>query len=190
MDYSIIGPLLHGHAICEGYAKAFKYLCEQSQLNCLVVGGKALNAKTCKMENHAWNILYIGNNSYAHVDVTWNSGKPCGANMIYSYFNLSDDLIGNDHYWDRTSVPVCIGTNANSMRVIESAVELADYLCAKITSKEYSIDFMVSKRFNTTEELITLISKILTKRSLTMVKSFKVFYNRNTQYVHCDFTIM
>lgn len=190
MDYSIIGPLLHGHAICEGYAKAYKYLCEQSQLNCLVVVGKAVNCKTGKMEKHAWNILYIGNDSYAHVDVTWDSGKSLGTNLMYSYFNLSDKLIGNDHYWDRASVPVCTGSHDGSISVIESAAELADYLSMKIYKKEYSIDFMVNRKFNTTEELIELISKILRKRNLTIVKSFKAFYNCNTQYVHCDFDIM
>lgn len=189
-DYSIIGPLLHGHAICEGYAKAYKYLCEQSQLNCLVVVGKALNFKTGKMENHAWNILYIGNDSYAHVDVTWDSGKSHGTNLMYSYFNLSDELIGNDHYWDRTSVPVCIGAYDDSISVIESAAELADFLSMKIDNKQYSFDFMVNKKFNNTEELIELISKILRKRNLTIVKSFRVFYNCNTLYVHCDLNIV
>lgn len=187
IDYSIVGPLLHGHAICEGYAKAFKYLCEQSQLNCLIVSGKAKNSRTGIIENHAWNILYIGSKSYAHVDVTWDSGKSYGINTLYSYFNLPDELIESDHFWNRASVPVCIGKHSDIIITIKSALELADFIAMKVSNGEKSIDFLLNKRFNSTDDLVSLISKILKNKNLIMVKSFKVVYNKNTFHVHCDF---
>lgn len=43
-DYTIIGPFIHHKAICEGYAKAFKFLCDAISLKCLIVSGNAYNS--------------------------------------------------------------------------------------------------------------------------------------------------
>ena len=66
-DYSIIGALLNQTCVCEGYAKAFKLLCDQANIPCAVIVGSS------KGEGHAWNIVRVGRNAF-HVDVTWNSG--------------------------------------------------------------------------------------------------------------------
>lgn len=190
MDYTIVGPILNGQAICEGYAKAFKYICEQSQLNCLVVSGRALNSKTGKIENHAWNIIYIGDGEYVHVDVTWDSGKYQGLDTMYNYYNLGDKTIETDHYWDRKLVPICKGVNNEVLITLDSALELADYITMKLSNEVTSLDFRVNKHFQSTEELVELISKILHKRNLMMVRSFKLIYNPNTQSAHCEFDVL
>lgn len=188
-DYTIVGPILEGQAICEGYSKAFKYVCEQISLNCLVVSGRALNLKTGNIDNHAWNIIYVGNGKYAHVDVTWDSGKSHGLDAMYNYYNLGDKAIEIDHYWDRGLVPVCIGVDTESVISLNSAPELADHITMKLYNKETTLDFRVNKHFQSSEELIKLISTILNKRNLTMVRSFKLIYNPNTQSAHCEFDL-
>jgi ribosomal protein L37E len=61
------------NVVCEGYAKAFQYLCDNGGLSadtvCYTVTGKLYNASTNKDVNHMWNIVKIGDKSYL-VDVT------------------------------------------------------------------------------------------------------------------------
>ncbi len=55
------------NVVCEGYAKAFQYLCDLStftnKVNCYSVSGSAGGA-------HMWNIVNINGISY-HTDITW-----------------------------------------------------------------------------------------------------------------------
>ena len=46
--------------VCEGYAKAFQYLCDLGGIDCYNVTGS----------NHRWNIVVLDGKSY-HVDCTW-----------------------------------------------------------------------------------------------------------------------
>ncbi len=55
--------------VCEGYAKAFQYLCDMTDfqddaITCYSISGKIDNS------NHMWNIVHMPNNKNYHVDVT------------------------------------------------------------------------------------------------------------------------
>ena len=58
--------------VCEGYARAFKVLCDRAEVPCLLVSGFA-------KEPHMWNMVQMENGNWYLVDVTWNdpviSGK-------------------------------------------------------------------------------------------------------------------
>lgn len=56
--------------ICEGYAKAFKVLCDAAQISCVLVDGVAVNS-VGSAQSHMWNYVYLQGAWYA-VDVTWN----------------------------------------------------------------------------------------------------------------------
>ena len=60
--------------VCEGYAKAFMYLCDLSDFNgkvtCYTVSGDAGGP-------HMWNIVNIGGKNY-HTDITWIDGGASG----------------------------------------------------------------------------------------------------------------
>ena len=66
---------VHG-PICEGYAKAFKVLCDAEKIPCVLVDGVAVNSRE-EAESHMWNYVYLQGAWYA-VDVTWND--PSGGN--------------------------------------------------------------------------------------------------------------
>ena len=51
--------------VCEGYAKAFKVLCNQAGIDCILSSGWA------KGEGHMWNMVKL-NSIWYGVDVTWN----------------------------------------------------------------------------------------------------------------------
>lgn len=55
------------NVVCEGYAKAFQYLCDLSGIECYTVSGKMSGGTGAG--GHMWNIVRMGNASYL-VDVT------------------------------------------------------------------------------------------------------------------------
>lgn len=68
--HSIVGALIHHSCVCEGYAKAYKFLCDRAGVPCMVVTGTAAGSDG-HYEGHAWNIVKIGSDC-CHVDVTFD----------------------------------------------------------------------------------------------------------------------
>ena len=92
-EHTIEGPLLNKKAVCEGIAKAMKYLMNKKGLRCELVLGKLTEDTSVY---HAWNIVRIDGYWY-HVDVTADIGMTDGGIYRYDYFNLSDEEISVDH---------------------------------------------------------------------------------------------
>lgn len=93
------GALLLHSAVCEGYARAFSYLCAQAGIEEQMVYGTADDGTG--VQTHAWNQVCIDGEWY-HVDVTWDdplmNGKVVtdGSNITYEYFLVPDmTLLGN-----------------------------------------------------------------------------------------------
>lgn len=82
-SYHAYGALMEGKSVCQGYAYAFKLLCDRAQIPCWIVTG------TYGDEPHAWNYVWVNNNYYL-VDVTWDDANNRPA---YSAFFLA----GRDH---------------------------------------------------------------------------------------------
>ena len=62
-SYSAYGALVNRLAVCQGYALAYKLLCNKVGIECFMV--------TSDKMNHAWNLIRLGE-SYYQVDVTWD----------------------------------------------------------------------------------------------------------------------
>ncbi len=64
-------------AVCDGYARVFKTLCEACNIPCIIINGKArtidYNYVENNLINHSWNAIEI-NNKWQLVDATWGSG--------------------------------------------------------------------------------------------------------------------
>lgn len=106
-NHSITGVFIDKSAVCEGYSKAFKYLCDRAGILCLVLHGSAVNNMTGQTESHAWNIIRTGKHSFCHVDVTWDSCYYHRNADKYAFFNKSDNEMSAEHFWDRNIVPAC-----------------------------------------------------------------------------------
>lgn len=109
---TVYGALVEGKALCEGYSKAFSYLCNRAGIENMIVTGRTNEA-------HMWNMVKVDGNWY-HIDVTWD--KPGGTladafpNMImYQYFMVTDSVIENDHQIVTISYPPpqALSTNEN-----------------------------------------------------------------------------
>lgn len=91
--------------VCEGYAKAFQYLCDRSRWNRAVrtihVTGTmgAWKNNTLKRENHMWNVVQIDGNNYL-ADVTNSDSGTIGAGgglFLDRYTRKGED--GSTYYY-------------------------------------------------------------------------------------------
>ncbi|WP_051541695.1 transglutaminase domain-containing protein [Clostridium lundense] len=99
--YYPFGILMNGKGVCNGYALTMKMLLNKVGVECEKVDG------TTSEGEHAWNIVKI-NNNYYHVDTTWDDPVPDDKNKIsYQYFNMTDDEISSDHFWDKSIYSEC-----------------------------------------------------------------------------------
>jgi transglutaminase/protease-like cytokinesis protein 3 len=108
------GALVNGSAVGEGYAMAFKALCDELGLSCDVVLGQ-LNGKP-----HAWNIVTLGYYSY-HIDVSM-----CDTNGIETAFLLSDTEMAESYTWDRTAYKSCSNGPLTYEQVVQSIGTVAN----------------------------------------------------------------
>lgn len=97
--YNIYGTLISKQAVCEGYARTFKYLMDGLGVPCRLVIGKATNSEG-KTENHAWNYVQIGDKWYA-IDSTWDdpvsSTGWVSQSSKYKYFLKGSGEFSKDH---------------------------------------------------------------------------------------------
>lgn len=92
------GALENGSAIGEGFAMAYKALCDELGIECYVVVG-ALDGIP-----HAWNIVFL-EGEYYHLDVAM-----CDVNGIETAFLKNDETMGPAYEWDRGATRACLGT--------------------------------------------------------------------------------
>ena len=98
--YNIYGALVNRECVCEGYARAFKYLLDELKIPCVMVIGTGTNSQG-ETENHAWNYVQLNGNWYA-VDSTWDDPVIIGGGTVseesrYKYFLVGREVIDQDH---------------------------------------------------------------------------------------------
>lgn len=121
------GPLVYGKALCEGYSKAFMYLCQSVGIQCICVAG------TGNGEPHMWNMLQLDGEWY-NMDVTWDDGER------YDYFCIPTSQISIDHRFDNTfPVPSATATDysyadATGVTVHSNATDAYNWLVKNAAS--------------------------------------------------------
>ncbi len=139
--FSVIGALLRDRCVCEGFAKAYKLLCDRLGIASIVVTGKAL-LPDGREEPHSWNITRI-NGITAHTDVAWDS-RIAGA--PYDYFNLCDADIAADHSFDAELYPGCAPNKINYFYknglIARDEEELHSIIAAKADAPYYAVKLL------------------------------------------------
>ena len=94
------GALIKNKVVCEGYAKAFKYLLDSLKIECILVSGTAINSSG-ESESHMWNYVKLDDKWYA-VDVTWDDPIIIGGrnpnNLRHDYFLKGSNTFIYSHY--------------------------------------------------------------------------------------------
>ena len=101
--YSISGALTEGKAVCEGYARAFKYIMDKLNIPCILVSGTGTNSNG-QRESHAWNYVQLDGNWYA-IDVTWDDPVIIGSGNVgdetrYKHFLKGSNTFFSSHEED------------------------------------------------------------------------------------------
>ena len=86
---NIVSALIDKETVCQGYSKAFEYLCQKSGINCTLVTGRANG------QAHSWNYVECEGRGY-WVDVTWGTSDYSGA-VNFENFMITDDEIKKTH---------------------------------------------------------------------------------------------
>lgn len=102
--YSIYGVLVKKKAVCEGYAKTFKYILNSIGIECEVIQGTATNSSG-KTESHAWNAVCLDDKWYL-TDATWDDPIVIGNGTLtirnkHKYLLKGSDSFKTDHKEER-----------------------------------------------------------------------------------------
>lgn len=137
-SYTAYGVLKLGLGVCEGYAKAMKFLLDGIGIESMIVIGQS------KGENHAWNLVKL-DDEYYHIDATWNDPiTDDGRDIIrYNFFNLNDQEISRTHSWIRENYLSANGRKYNyfvyNNLVVSSKNELEHRIRKAILNREKSL---------------------------------------------------
>lgn len=85
------GAIVELLANCDGYAKAFQFLCGQAGLESMYISGTSPRGV-----EHAWNAVRIDDLWY-YADVTWDRPIRAGDGVYHDYFMLTYDEIIVEH---------------------------------------------------------------------------------------------
>ncbi len=144
-QHTVIGALIDKVAVCDGYSRAFKYLCNALNVKCIVAIGKEIKDG---MDDHAWNIVDI-DGCVCHIDVTWDSNISENDNPSRFYFGLCDETIRKDHIPGK-DYPVSNNKNCDYLfkagSVLCSKKELETYIKRCIHAKKRIVDFRIDRQ--------------------------------------------
>lgn len=98
--YTIYGALINKVCVCEGYARAFKYIMDSLNIPCVMVMGEGTNSQG-QRENHAWNYVQLDGRWFA-IDATWDDPVVQGGGRVsnesrYKYFLKGSSTFNQDH---------------------------------------------------------------------------------------------
>lgn len=106
--------------VCEGYARAFKVLCDRLNIPCVLVDGDAISSSGPGA--HMWNYVELNDNWYA-ADVTWNdptvygiSGAVSGRETDIWLLLCSDSVVNGRTFID--SHPISNGASVGGVNFI------------------------------------------------------------------------
>lgn len=121
--HNIYGAFANRVVVCEGYARAFKYILDGLGINNVLVSGKATNSNG-ETESHAWNYVELEGKWYA-IDVTWDDpiikgGGRLTQKLKYQYFLKGADTFFKTHEENQY-------LSKNSMKFEFPKLEAQDY---------------------------------------------------------------
>ena len=135
--HTIVGPFTKKKGVCEGYAKAFKYLLDMMGIPCKLIYGFGCDPGLGAEENHAWNMIQLDGN-WLHVDVTFDTTIRNGQVLRYDYFCLTTEQILRDHRYEVGKYPdadqLGYGYYDRNNLVMTTRKQMRDYISGMLRS--------------------------------------------------------
>ena len=111
---SAFDALVGGCAVCDGYAKAYKHLCDLAEIYCEYVSSDAIN--------HAWNVVKVADdgidNAYYYIDCTWDD--PVNESSLVAEMTCS-------HQFFLICKEECMGSHASNDWVNDAGQSVYNY---------------------------------------------------------------
>ena len=172
LSHTAYGALATGKAVCDGYTYAFQLLCSYAGIPATTVIGTAQVENTAAdngQENHAWNLVRIGN-EYYYCDPTWDDTgdqyldsdgtfitapqsteglRQILPTVTHQYFNLSYTTIAQNHqfstyfaYPERTGTPQDYYSRKGLVPASRGELErLISAACQNLSQGDVGIEF-------------------------------------------------
>lgn len=89
--YDAYGALVDNAAVCQGYAEAFKVICDYYGVPCVTIVGTGVDENGSG--DHMWNALQMEDGKWYFIDVTWDDQ---GENTYYDFFLVGEDTVSEN----------------------------------------------------------------------------------------------
>lgn len=185
--HTVVGALLNRACVCDGYAKAFRLICNHLHIPCIVVGGG------CVLQGfngpHAWNYVRL-NGKMFHVDVTWDSIMIARGSCIEDYFFLrKDQIFKMTHRWHLNDFHPADEDYPRKEATVSNFNELERAICESVIQHELQIFVQLSKWLPGQDELMQAIKRIVDKNQLLFLRinDYRIEYHEEIQYVFINF---
>jgi len=94
MAHQPTGVFLNGKAVCEGYAEAFKLICDRENIPCILVVGTGNGGA------HKWNYVKMEDGRWYGLDATWADQGSSG--IFYDYFLVGSESLSSSSFGTQT----------------------------------------------------------------------------------------
>lgn len=189
--HTIVGPFTKKQGVCEGYAKAYKYLLDMMNIPCRIVYGYGCDPGVEIEESHAWNMIQLDEN-WLHVDVTFDTTIRSGQVLRYDYFGLSTEQIARDHRFEKEKYPIaeCLGYGyyERNNLVMTTRKQMRDYLSGALHSGKTDCVFKLpdsSSGENLDAKVSSEIQILL--QQLRMNLRYTINFNLKQRVFHASF---
>lgn len=103
--FNLYGALVDQKAVCEGYARAFDYLCSELGVDTVCISGTVESdpdGNDTSDELHLWNAVMLDGEWYM-ADVTWDDlDEDEDIRDVFVYLNITSKTMEQDHTLDQT----------------------------------------------------------------------------------------
>lgn len=160
---TVYGALVEGKAMCEGYAKSYKLLCNMLGIECELTVGSG------KGDPHMWNTVCV-DGEYVYTDVTWDD---LGDYSSFAYFNIDEATILKDHKIE----PLFSEVREEALK----SKELYNFNLRKCNTLENT--YYAKKGFILSDDFTTEASRIITENTEHNIMQQGFFVGENIEKV-------
>ena len=155
-----IGP------VCEGYARAFKILCDKLNIPCVLAVGFASSTPNSTAESHMWNEVKMEDGKWYAVDVTWNDpfdkqNRPVSGYETTKWLLLGSDDIVSTNFTFAESHPFSITWDVDPNKESQWNYQLASFITNHHYNVPSAISNMPTTNVNANNHMYTLDGKHL-----------------------------